>query len=479
MSETSHQTSSPAPKRQIKDLPGPVGIPFLGNLFRVTPTKAYWILDQWADKYGPLYKIKLAGKTVIISSAPDIRRKFLQERPGRFSRMHQLEPIGVEMGVNGVFFAEGDDWRRQRFFMNQGLSKRQIDLFFPILKLSTDRLDGLWAKAADSGAVVDVKNHLMRFTVDVTTQVAFGYNMNTLENEKDEIQEELDHVFPMIKRRLFLPIPYWRWFKLPADRRLDKALVEIKKVVNAAIKSGQERINTDKEVRKNPRNFLEALLVAKGEDGSKFSEHEIFANVFTLLLAGEDTAANSMAWIFYYLAAYPELQKKLQEEVDRVLGDDPGMTRPDQLYQLEYAMAIGYESMRLKPIAPGIYLDSLYDEEVHGTHLPAGTSILLLSRHPHIDPKHFPDPHAYRPERWIQGDGSKMSRLNSTCLPFGGGPRTCPGRNLALMEMVIVLAKLARNYDMILMEDSRIPRDEESKIPLVKELKVQFKRRKR
>ena len=477
MNSTTETAPSGPVQSHINDLPGPTGLPIFGNLFSLTPERAYWQLDAWADQFGPKYKIKVPGRTVVVIADVETKRRILKDRPAGFRRLSKFEPIGKEMGVDGVFFVEGDTWLRQRHFVNVGLSKRQIDRYFPILLEGAKRLKKRWEAGANSGNRVDVKQYLLRFTIDVTTQLAFGYNMNPLENETDEIQNHLERVFPMIKRRLFLPVPYWRWFKLPADRKLDRALVEIKKVVKTAIQRGKKRIEENPSLRDQPRNFLEALLTAEGEDGSLFTEHEIFANVFTILLAGEDTASNGMAWMFYHLATRPDIQTALQAEADRVLGDDAGITRPEQIMQMEYAMAVAYESVRLKPLSPGQLLEAVHDTEVGGLEIPKGTNLFVLARHHHIDPQYFPDPHRYQPERWLQGDASRMNRLHPSAMLFGAGPRVCPGRNLAVQEMVVALAMVARNFDLALPPDQKLTQEQEERLPQVKNLKIVFRKR--
>ena len=314
--------------RHLKDLPGPTGIPFLGSLFQLTPKKVYVSLEAWADRYGPVYRLKVPGKNVLVIADAEWNQKILKERPHDFSRMYKMEPVAREIGVNGVYFAEGRDWKRQRHFANQALSKKQVDLFFPVLKECVQNLRSHWLIQTERGNPIDIKKDFMRFTVDTTTRMAFGYNMNTLETGTDEIQEHLLHIFPMLRRRIFWPVRYWRWFRLPADRRLDRSLKEIKRVVRSYIDRGRSQLAEDPVLAANPSNFLEALLVANAEDGSFFTEEEIFTNVFTMLLAGEDTTATSLTWMLYFLAEHPEVHLRIVSEVDQVLDATGDHRRP-------------------------------------------------------------------------------------------------------------------------------------------------------
>ena len=139
------------------------------------------------------------------------------------------------MGIAGVFSAEGEDWKRQRRLTAHALDANHLRQFFPTLIKVTERLKNRWNSAADKQEAVDVQQDLMRYTVDVTTNLVFGYDMNALEKEGDVIQEHLEKIFPMINRRINALFPYWRYFKLPADRALDKSLVAIRETITGFV----------------------------------------------------------------------------------------------------------------------------------------------------------------------------------------------------------------------------------------------------
>ena len=131
----------------------------------------------------------------------------------------------------------------------------------------------------------------------MSSGLAFGNDLNTLAQEGDTIQQHLDKVFPALARRLLAPFPYWRWFKLPADRELDAAMEEVHKLVNGLVADARKRVagNANKEAK--PSNFLDAMVTAQSGDSGAFTDAEIVGNTLTMLLAGEDTTPNTLAWI--------------------------------------------------------------------------------------------------------------------------------------------------------------------------------------
>ena len=131
------------------------------------------------------------------------------------------------MGLAGVFSAEGAEWRSQRRLAAEALSQRNLKGFYTTLHLVTQRLRARWERQAAAGATLDVAEELKRFTVDVTTALVFGHDVNTIEQDDDDvIQRKLGLVFPALNRRLFALVPTWRWLRFPSDRRLDRALAE-------------------------------------------------------------------------------------------------------------------------------------------------------------------------------------------------------------------------------------------------------------
>ncbi|MGH8568982.1 MAG: cytochrome P450, partial [Gammaproteobacteria bacterium] len=185
---------------------------------------------------------------MVVITDPEINQTILRNRPKLYRRLDTIETVFREMGITGVFSAEGEDWKRQRRLTAHALDAQHLLQFVPTLIKVTGRLRNRWNAAAVRQSAVDVQQDLMRYTVDVTTNLAFGYDMNTLEKEGDVIQEHLEKIFPMLNRRINAPILYWRYFKLPADRELDKSLVAIRGTITGFVTRGRERLAQNPEL---------------------------------------------------------------------------------------------------------------------------------------------------------------------------------------------------------------------------------------
>jgi cytochrome P450 len=167
-----------------------------------------------------------------------------------------------------------------------------------------------------------------------------------------------------------------------------------------------------------------------------------------MLLAGEDTTANTIGWMMHFMVEQPQLQVGMRQEADRVLGDHPRPASYAMAEALPYIEAVAHEAMRLKPVAPFLAMEANHDIAVADIDVKAGTIVFLVMNHPATQEKNFHDPQAFRPERWLEAESRACPGHNpKVFMPFGGGPRYCPGRHLAMLEIKMVGAMLARNFE--------------------------------
>jgi cytochrome P450 len=429
--------------RSIDDLPGPSRLPLIGNAHRVRSTSMHLTAERWCEQYGPIFRFDLGPRRVVVIGDADTINTVLRDRPDGFRRWSEILEITEEMGYVGVFAAEGDDWRHQRRLAVTALNSNHLQRYFEIIATCTARLHGRLERAAREERAFEIGKALSSFTVDVTSALAFGHDLNTLERGDAGLQEHLHRVFHMTNRRLFMPVPYWRRLKLPADRALDRSVAEIRKAVAGFTAATRKRIAARPELRESPENFLEGMVAAQEKDGT-FSDDEIFGNVFTLLLAGEDTTSHSMAWTVWSLARRPEIQARWAEEASEVLDDQPYATEYGTVEGFRYGEGVLRETMRLKPVVPLSGVEPLVDTEVAGIRIPAGTRLMLLHRYAGL--QSVERAHEFRPERWYEDDEVETPSQKSF-LNFGAGPRFCPGRNLAFLEAKAALSMIARNFE--------------------------------
>ena len=442
-----------APLRRITDLPGPRGLPGLGQLLQLDPPRFHQQLEGWCRAHGPLYQLRFGRQRVLVVGDHALVAGVLRDRPEGFRRPALHAAIGQEMGLPGsVFRSEGAAWARQRRMVMAGLDPTHVRGYYPSLLAVAQRLAGRWQRAALAGQTIDLQADLMRYTVDAVAGLTFGAEVNTLDSDGDVIQQHLDKVFPALYRRALSPLPYWRWLRLPADRQLDRSVAAINAAVAVFIDQARTRLHADPQRRAQPPNLLEAMLVAADEPDSGIDDEQVAGNVVGMLLAGEDTTANTLAWMIHLLWRHPLALARATEELRRVVPEDSEPTL-DQLARLEVLEACAHETMRLKPVAPQIPLQALRDTVVGGVRVPAGAVLIGLLRMDSVSDAHLPQADRFEPGRWLAGGagagavGAAAGAVKRVAMPFGAGPRICPGRYLALLEMRMAMAQLLGRFD--------------------------------
>jgi cytochrome P450 len=434
---------SAGPLADLDDLPGPRGLPVIGNLLQIDKPRFHLQLEKWAKQFGPLYKLRMGPQRIVILSNSEIISQLLKQRPDSFSRTHKLKIVSQEMMLDpGLFSSEGDTWRVQRRMVMSGFDPAHVKGYFPNLQIVAQQLAKRWGTAAKNKVRIDLQRDLMRYTVDTIAGLAFGVSVNTLSNEEDVIQSHLDRIFPKLFNRLMTLFPYWRYFKLPSDRELDRSIVFIKEAIRCFIQQARQALAEQPELRHNPSNLLQAMLLANELESSGVDDSLVAGNVMTMLLAGEDTTANTIAWLTYLLWRNPASLERARNEILEIVSN---VKRPsyDELNQLEYLEACILETMRLKPVAPQLPLEALHDTQIGQVRIPKGTMIINLLRSESVDPNRVANANVFEPKRWQQ-EGSKLKKIS---MPFGAGPRMCPGRYLAMIEIKMAMVVLVGQFE--------------------------------
>jgi cytochrome P450 len=452
MSTTASTTrSAPVATRQWADLPGPKAWPIVGSALQLKLDQVHIDIEKWAQDYGPVFKLRLGPMNVLVIRDHDDINAVMRDRPEGFSRPTSLAHIVREMGLqSGLFTAEGQVWHAQRRMVMAAFSPSHVRAYFPLLLKVAQRLRGRWDKAARGGQAIDLQADLMRFTVDAIAGLAFGAETNTLESDEDVIQRHLDKIFPALYRRLNALVPYWRLFKLPRDRDLDRSVAVVCEAIDGFIAQARQRMRDEPSRAAQPTNLLEAMIAAADQQGSGVNDADVAGNVLTMLLAGEDTTANTLAWAIYLLHRNPQAMARACQEAAEVVGGgsqaDLGGLSMDHMARLPYLEAVCHETMRLKPVAPFRVVQALHDTVVAGVTIPKDTMVWGVARHDALADAYFPDAAAFQPERWLDADASGASLAKRVSTPFGAGPRVCPGRYLALVEMKLALAALLSQF---------------------------------
>ena len=408
--------------------PGPRPIIDLINLINLRRNPIRF-LTRLTERYGDVVYFKLGPQPVFLINDPDHIRDVLITHNKQFMKSEGLQRAKRLLG-EGLLTSEGEFHLRQRRLAQPAFHRQRIAAYAGTMIEYADRLSDGW----QHGEELDVSRDMMRLTLAIAGKTLFDADVET---EADEIGDALSQAMAMFNYLTLpfshllekLPIPPMNRFRA-ARKRLDETIYRI---IRQRRESGEDR-----------GDLLSMLIQARDTegDGTGMTDQQLRDEAMTIFLAGHETTANALTWTWYLLSQNPEVEAKFHAEVDAVLA---GRTATAEDYpRLRYTEMVFAEAMRLYPPAWIIGRRALDDYRIGDFHVPARSIILMSQYLMHHNPKFFPEPNRFDPERWTPE--AREARPKFSYFPFGGGPRLCIGESFAWMEGVLVMATLARKW---------------------------------
>ena len=416
--------------------PGPKGTLLGGNVRQFRAALLNFLLET-AREYGPLASFRIGPRRVFLASGPDLIEQVLVTDAKHYIKHFGARAFKPVLG-NGLVTSEGAFWHRQRKLIQPAFLKIRVQSYAQIMAELTDQMLNSWFP----GKSVQIDYEFEALTSKIALKTLFDLEDS---GDRQRFSGTLKLAFELMNvrlRRIFkLPL----WVPTPANLRLQGAVGELDRTVEGFIASGRSR-------RDIGDDLLSRLLVAQHEDGTRMSDLQLRDEAMTLYLAGHETTALTLAWSWYLLSQNPNVENELVSEWQHVLaGATP---TADQLHRLPYTAAVIAESMRLYPPVYVIGREATDDLELGGYRVKRGYTVLMSQWVSHRDPRYFPEPEEFRPERWENGLAKRIPKF--AYYPFGGGQRLCVGSSFALMEAAIILAAVGQRYRFTLDPDAVI-----------------------
>ena len=416
--------------------PGPKGTLLGGNVRQFRAALLNFLLET-AREYGPLASFRIGPRRVFLASGPDLIEQVLVTDAKHYIKHFGARAFKPVLG-NGLVTSEGAFWHRQRKLIQPAFLKIRVQSYAQIMAELTDQMLDSWFP----GKSVQIDYEFEALTSKIALKTLFDLEDS---GDRQRFSGTLKLAFELMNvrlRRIFkLPL----WVPTPANLRLQGAVGELDRTVEGFIASGRSRRDVGDDL-------LSRLLVAQHEDGTRMSDLQLRDEAMTLYLAGHETTALTLAWSWYLLSQNPNVENELVSEWQHVLaGATP---TADQLHRLPYTAAVIAESMRLYPPVYVIGREATDDLELGGYRVKRGYTVLMSQWVNHRDPRYFPEPEEFRPERWENGLAKRIPKF--AYYPFGGGQRLCVGSSFALMEAAIILAAVGQRYRFTLDPDAVI-----------------------
>lgn len=373
-------------------------------------------------EHGDMVRFRLGDHEhdLFLLNHPDYIRDVLVTQDRNFTKWFAVDRIKEVLG-EGLFVSEGEFHRRQRRLSQPAFHGERIAAYAEQMVSLAVQLRERWK----GGAVLDVCREMNWLAMMIVGSTLFGANV---ESDAEEIRDALDEILEQFERSI-----------LPHAEREDfeKALHRLDVAVYRII---QERRATSQD----RGDLLSMLLLAQDAegDGGRMSDLQLRDEAMTIFLAGHETSANAMAWTWYLLSQHPEVEKKFHDEVDKHLGGR--YPRIGDVMELSLTGRIFSEALRLYPPLWAIGRRAMVECQIGSYTIPAGSVVILSSFVTHRDPRWFPEPLRFDPERWQPA--AKLERPRFSYFPFSAGSRSCLGEAFASTEGVLCLATIAQAW---------------------------------
>ncbi|KAF9116102.1 hypothetical protein BGX27_004900 [Mortierella sp. AM989] len=462
------------------DIPGPRGLPLIGNLYLVAGMRRDQVLQRQTDnhiKYGKIYAITVPGVGRVLNiSDPDmidhvLRINFWAYEKGEFMRK-ALEPL---VG-GGIFAADGEHWKWQRklashIFNVKAFRNYTSTVFVQEAQLVIDYL----STKADSGEIVDLQELFYKYTLDSFGEIAFGQSFGCLNKPADEVPfaAAFDRLNHALSERMFVPTARFTEWWNGRYGQVDRDKNTVNEFAYAVIRERRKNGHT-----KEHKDLMQLFMETEDDNGNPLSDEVLKDTLNNFILAGRDTTAQALSWTFYLMhrdqAAGHNIVRGLVEETDRVLQG--GVPTYESTKQQKYAEACFYEALRLYPSVPKNIKTCVEDDVLPGGYKvykneKIGWSSWAMGRDTSI---WGPDATAYKPERWLSGEKPSPTKF----VAFHVGPRTCLGQQFATIEAITIMSMLMQKFTFELVEPSKEPAYHPSlTLPMKNGLPVRLKHR--
>lgn len=446
----------------LRKLPGPFALPLVGNAYQLNSTldEFFRNLTKWSQRYGDIFLLWVGVRPFVFLYKVEAVQPLLSSSV-HIEKSLEYRYLKSWLG-NGLITSGGEKWHFRRKLFTPSFHSGLLEEYFRIAKREASVM--ISCLGQEIGKSFDVVPYAKRATLDVICDSAMGYHINAQGNTQNEYVMAVNKVANIAQNR-FTNV----WISLEPIFKLTSLGKEQKHSLST-IHSFVDKVIADRKLewsRKKDGNFNEPMkkqrvlldmLLDVSQNGTVLSDEDIRDEVNTFMFAGHDTTATSISWALYALGRHPIYQEQILEEYDRIIGNDE--ITLESLSKLVLLDACIKETWRLYPVVPLIARNIYSPLNIMGHNLPAGSTLLINSYVLHRDVRHFPEPDAYKPERFLPSSPKLPSYV---FIPFSAGSRNCIGWRFATMVVKVFILSLLKAYHVESIET-------EDKLCLVSEL---------
>jgi enediyne biosynthesis protein E7 len=369
--------------------------------------------------YGDTYRVFAPARGVynwVINHPDDVKRVLLSNHRN-YTKGEGMDRVKILLG-NGIMTSEGDFWRRQRRMIQPAFHRRILDQFSGLIGKVNDKYAERWAAKAARGEPINVCDETSELTLEIVLNSIFGTDLERLERQLGA------NPFEVVAKEPNRDLKFAFRF-----RSLGRLVAEL---------IARRRHDTEKHF-----DFLSMLMATRDRNtDSGMSERELIDEVLTLIVAGHETTASSLAWTWLLISQHPEVAAALSAEADAAGAAHPlGL---DAAESLHFTTQVLQESLRLYPPGWLFTRRTIEADELGGFSVAPRTDVFICPYLLHRHPAYWDEPEEFRPQRFEAADAAERHRFSY--IPFSVGPRHCIGENIAMFEMLVHLQTMCKRF---------------------------------
>lgn len=438
--------------------PGPMALPFIGNLHQFPKKDLHLAYQKWAKEYGPIFSLKLGQQTLIVLASGEMIKKVVDKRSANYSDRQHMYIRDLYENTHVLFRGYDDMWRLDRRLYHANLNMKAAQKYIPYQSVETLQL---CVDLLDSPQLFF--DHIRRTTTSVASSLSYGFRISTIESPvMAQMFKNSTFLFNLTARSKFLDWypslrPLFRLLPVRLRPLASESAVHLQdekehfaKLYNNAISSGMPSFSADIAASQKAWDGT--------TNGELLDDQTAAFTAGVAFEAGADTTKNTLIGFVQAMALFPEVVTKAHDELDQVVGDGRVPTI-DDIKSLPYIRGIVKETLRWFPTTVSAALPhaATADDTIDGYDIPAGAGVLLAVWTVHNDPVVFPDPRRFEPSRHnvdlTVGESVQSSDLSGRIWTFGSGRRICPGLHLAENTLCLAIARMLWAFDIIKEKD--------------------------
>ncbi|ETN16630.1 hypothetical protein PPTG_05801 [Phytophthora nicotianae INRA-310] len=466
--DAEEQDGKAVPKR-VRYLPSK--IPVLGNAMELLSNSERmhdWIADQIVPRNGEPFTLSLPGKDdMMFIAKPEHIEQVLKTQFDNFPKSQHIHDVFFDLLGDGIVITNGETWKRQRRVLVNLFSARTLrEHMTPISQKYVVKLRSIFEEAAASNKPMDAFGLMHRYTLDVFAEIGFGTEMNLLEGRYQPFAEAIEESQYIVSARFKQPDALWkikRWLNVGSEKKLRHAIdvidEHIMRIVSEAIQRRQERkeaIKAGKDVKPADKDIVSIILDSMETNNQVVDPVEVRNIAAAALIAGRDTTADALGWLLHVLSENPNVEAKLRSELlkhmPKLATDSKYVPTVEELSEVPYLEATIRELLRVMPAGPLIATHCVRDTVFpDGTFVPKNTDIgIAFYTTGRLTSVWGEDALEFKPERFLDAETGEIIKVSSSKFcAFSAGPRICVGRNLAYLEMKIVIANIVSRFHLV------------------------------